>query len=95
MANRHGRAVLPWGKYKGVRIRLVPDDYLSFLTTTVILQDSKWDWLRESLLAELRHRGFRADLADEPTSDFAGAIEGEKQEVLVLEAPRHRRAFCL
>ena len=92
---RHGRAQMPWGKYRGCQIRILPDAYLSFLTTTVIFQDSKWDWLRESLLAELRHRGFRTDLAEEPTSDFAGAIEGEKQEVLVLEAPRHRRAFCL
>lgn len=29
---RHGRAVMPWGKFKGVRVRLLPDDYLSWLT---------------------------------------------------------------
>jgi len=59
---RHGRAVMPFGKFKGVRIRLLPDSYLSWLSTA--LQDPKWWWLKESLRAELRFRGFREDLAD-------------------------------
>ncbi len=66
MSRRHGRAVMPWGKWKGTRIRLLPDAYLSWLTETPILQDPKWWYLKESLLAELRFRGLRADLADTP-----------------------------
>lgn len=55
---------MPWGKHKGTRIRLLPDAYLSWLTTTSILKEKRWGWLAESLLAELRFRGLRADLAD-------------------------------
>ena len=54
---------MPWGKYKGVRIRLLPNDYLSWLTTTDILKARRWGWLRESLLAELRFRGFNVGVA--------------------------------
>lgn len=61
-----GRAVMPWGKYKGVRIRLIPDGYLSFLTTLPLLFDRKWKWLKDSLDSELRFRGLRADLAGTP-----------------------------
>ena len=60
---RHGRAIMPFGKYKGVRIRLIPDDYLSWLTSTDIIVSPRWNWLKESLMAELRFRGLRADLA--------------------------------
>ena len=58
----HGRAIMPFGKYRGVRIRLLPDGYLSWMTT--ILSDDRWRWLKDSLVAELRFRGLRADLAD-------------------------------
>ncbi len=71
MSRRHGRAVMPWGKHKGVRIRLIPDAYLSWLTTTPILRDAKWWWLKESLEAELKFRGLRADLADTPDPEPA------------------------
>jgi uncharacterized protein (DUF3820 family) len=60
---RHGRAVMPFGKWKGVRIRLIPDDYLSWLTTSDVVKDAKWKWLKDSLMAELRFRGLRDDLA--------------------------------
>jgi len=50
---------MPWGKWKGVQISLLPNDYISFLTTTSILDDPRWNWLKQSLLAELRHRGLR------------------------------------
>ena len=63
MSRRHGRAVIPFGKYKGVRIRLLPDDYLSFLTTTNLIRAAQWRWLKDSVIAELRFRGFREDLA--------------------------------
>lgn len=60
--SRHGRGIIPFGtKYRGVRLSLVPDDYLSFLTTCEWLP-VRFDWLFESLLAELAHRGLRADL---------------------------------
>jgi uncharacterized protein (DUF3820 family) len=58
---RHGRAVMPWGKYKGVRIRLLPDDYLSWLTTTEIIKAEQWRWLRDSLIAELKFRGYNVE----------------------------------
>ncbi|MGH3428226.1 MAG: hypothetical protein ACRDQZ_11790 [Mycobacteriales bacterium] len=60
---RHGRAVMPWGKYKGVKIRLLPDDYLSFLTGLNLMKDANWRWLLDSLIAELKFRGLRYDLA--------------------------------
>lgn len=59
---------MPFGKWKGVRLRLVDTDYLSWLTTAEMMQAPQWDWLKQSLLAELRFRGLRADLAD--TQDF-------------------------
>ena len=69
--SRHGRAIIPFGKYKGVRIRLLPDAYLSWLTTAPMLRDQKWWWLKESLIAELRFRGLRHDLADTPDQPAA------------------------
>lgn len=66
---RHGRATMPWGKYKNVRIRLIPDDYLSFLTELPMMKQKQWKWLKDSLDSELRFRGLRADLAD-TTSDL-------------------------
>lgn len=64
MGRRHGRAVMPWGKFKGVRIRLLPDDYVSWLTTTDIVKAAQWRWLKDSLIAELKFRGLRYDLAE-------------------------------
>lgn len=60
---RHGRATIPWGKYKGVRIRLLPDDYLSWLTTLPLVRHEKWKWLYDSLIAELKFRGLKYELA--------------------------------
>jgi uncharacterized protein (DUF3820 family) len=61
---------MPWGKYRGCRIRLLPDAYLSWLSGWTVLRSPKWKWLHDSLLAELKFRGLRADLADtaEPQS---------------------------
>lgn len=67
--SKHGRAVMPWGKYKGVRIRLLPDDYLSWLTTTDLIKNTgkyyntrdRWRWLRDSLIAELKFRGYNVE----------------------------------
>jgi uncharacterized protein (DUF3820 family) len=55
---------MPWGKYKGCRIRVLPDAYLSWLSGWDVLQNAEWKWLHDSLIAELEFRGLRADLAD-------------------------------
>jgi len=55
---KHGRAVIPFGKYKGVRIRLLPDGYLSWLTTAPMMRTRQWQWLWDSVVAELKFRGF-------------------------------------
>ncbi len=72
----HGRAEMPWGKFKGVRIRLLPDDYLSWLTTLELLRDHRWKWLKDSLISELKFRRLRYDLADTPDPE---PIEIEEQ----------------
>ena len=54
---------MPFGKWKGVRIRLLPDDYLSWLTSSAIMTEARWGWLKESLIAELKFRGMRYDLS--------------------------------
>ena len=79
---RHGRAVIPFGKYKGVRVRLLPDDYLSWLTTAPMIRAAKWKWLRDSLIAELEYRGLRADLAetDEPEIDIPEVKDRPKRK---------------
>ncbi len=56
---------MPFGKYKGVRIRLIPDAYLSWLTTFKPMWHPRWRWLCDSVISELRFRGFRFDLADQ------------------------------
>jgi uncharacterized protein (DUF3820 family) len=72
---RHGRATMPWGKHRGARIKLLPDAYLSFLTTTAILKDPKWWWLRESLIAELKHRGLSTEHLLIPCGTCGGSGE--------------------
>lgn len=73
---RHGRAQLPWGKFRGVRIRLVPDDYLSWLTTAPMIRAPKWKWLYDSLISELKFRGLRYDLAEtvDPVIEIPEAV---------------------
>lgn len=63
---RHGRAQMPWGKHKGTRLRLIPNEYLSWLTTTFVMRAPEWRWLKDSLIAELKFRDLRYDLADTP-----------------------------
>ncbi len=68
---RHGRAVIPFGKHKGTRIRLLPDSYLSWLTIfSPVMSQPQWRWLRDSVLAELKFRGLRADLAATPDPEI-------------------------
>jgi hypothetical protein len=67
--SRHGHAQMPWGKFRGVRIRLLPDDYLSWLTTAPMLRDeARWKWLWDSVIAELKFRGlnYEAAATDDP-----------------------------
>lgn len=61
----HGRAVMPWGKWKGVRVKNLPDDYLSYLTTFPGFSDERWKWLRDSIEKELHARGLNADFSGE------------------------------
>jgi hypothetical protein len=79
--SRHGRAVLPFGKYRGVRIRLAPSDYLSFLTTLKLMRDPKWKWLYDSLIAELKYRGLNWQQA--ATEDPVVEIPDEVPPILV------------
>ena len=83
---KHGRATMPWGRHKGVRIRVVPDAYLSWLTSTPMLREKRWRWLRDSVIAELKFRGLRWDLAetDEPVSEY-------DEPVTVIPEPRADR----
>ena len=48
---------MPWGKYQGVRIRHLPDDYLSWLYD--LKWDEQWAWLIEAIKWEMRRRGFK------------------------------------
>lgn len=57
MSRRPGRAVIPFGKFKGCRLRNLPSDYLSFLTRLPMMRDDRWKWLKDSLYAELEFRG--------------------------------------
>jgi uncharacterized protein (DUF3820 family) len=84
--SRHGNARMPWGKWKNVRVRLLPDDYLSWLTTTPILKEPRWRWLKDSLIAELEFRGLRADLADTADPEMP---EPEPPEPLQLVRKRN------
>jgi uncharacterized protein (DUF3820 family) len=77
---RHGRAQMPWGRYRGVRIRLIPDDYLSWLTTAPMMKAAQWKWLWDSVISELKYRGLKYELAatDEPV------VEVESPPVLTV-----------
>ena len=56
---------MPWGKYRGVRVRHIPDGYLSWLAGLNL--DPKFWWLRASIAKEMGARGFRSDVVeDEP-----------------------------
>jgi uncharacterized protein (DUF3820 family) len=79
---------MPFGKYRGVRLKLIPDGYLSWLTTLDL--NGKFWWIKESLLAELRFRGLRADLADVPDEQPV-----EQRKVIPIDRPRPRRAYHL
>lgn len=55
---------MPFGKYKGLKIRHIPESYLSWLISEPFMADSKWHWLVESIAAEFRHRDLRFELAE-------------------------------
>ena len=44
---------------------MIPDDYLSWLSTSIVMTDPKWTWLKDSLIAELKHRGFKYEQAQQ------------------------------
>lgn len=84
---RHGRSIMPFGKWRGTRIRLIPDDYLSWLSAWKGFQDPRWRWLHDSLIAELKFRGLRSDLADTP--------DPEPIEIPVEPPTKARRCIAL
>jgi hypothetical protein len=50
---------MPFWKCKAVRLRLIPDDYLSWLTTTELIRAEHW----KRLIAELQFRSFNVQAA--------------------------------
>ena len=57
--SRHGKVIMPFGKYKGISVSALPDTYLCWFLS--MPTDKRWNWLIESIKAELRHRGFEPD----------------------------------
>lgn len=96
--SRHGRATMPFGKYRGVQVRLIPDSYLSWLSEKFAensqcaveegsheglnLNNPKWEWLRQSVLSELKHRGFNVDplVEDHLSENFAVTEPGKPSD---------------
>ncbi len=103
---RHGRAVMPFGKHRGVQVRLLQDAYLSFLSGILdpavesfaphqpphLLTTgqpkcpcvecrrafaAQFAWLRDSVLSELRHRGFYPEYDEEQPTE-TGRSAGEE-----------------
>jgi len=83
---------MPWGKWKRVRVSLLPDDYLSFLTTLPMLRTEQWTWLWDSILSELRFRGLRADIVD--NEEMGGEVPAPVaiQEELEMDEPAKLKA---
>lgn len=85
---RHGRAVIPFGKkYKGVRVRLCPDAYLSWLSGWLSEdagRSDKFRWLLDSIVAELEYRGLRSDLAE----TMEPALRSPAKPGVLPDAPR-------
>ena len=96
MSRRHGRATLPFGKHRGVRVSLCDDAYLSWLSGW-LAEDAermaKFQYVFDSIVPELNHRGLRGDLADDVERvDPPPAVI---QDSLTLEPTRSRRAYRL
>lgn len=52
---------MPWGKYRGVALANVPQDYLLWLAENV--RERRWAWLKKAAVAELRDRILREQQA--------------------------------
>lgn len=86
MSRKHGRARIPFGKrWKGVEVRNVPSDYLSYLTGWEGFADPQWGWLKESVIAELKFRGMVVDFVDpEPSMQIElPAPEPKIRDILI------------
>jgi len=94
VSRRHGRATIPFGKrYRGIRVSLCPDDYLSFLTTLDWIKLPEWEWLFSSVVSELRHRGFHVDGIDYP--EDVGAEPSKQLNLTLEEKQRLTRMYKL
>ena len=82
---KHGRATIPFGKYRGVRLRLIPDDYLSWLTTAPMMREEQWRWLWDSLIAELKWRGYDLAHTEEPMVEPVLPVESHRKFRFVVE----------
>lgn len=74
MARRHGRATIPFGKHKGKEVRELPTSYLCWLGASEIIHSKQWDFLRESVDAELRYRDLPETGNDIELSDIGYLI---------------------
>jgi uncharacterized protein (DUF3820 family) len=69
--SRHGRAIMPLGKFRGAQVSVLPNDYLLWFFSNCPIDRTQFNWLFESVGAELRHRGFNTDgVQVEPTQTF-------------------------
>lgn len=87
---RHGKATIPFGKYKNMRIRLLPDDYLSWLTTAPMLRDEpRWKWLWDSVISELKFRGlnYEAAATDDPVVEEMPLPFVNRRKIRIIESP--------
>lgn len=85
---------MPWGKYRGVALHLIPSAYLSFLATgTVILREPRWDWLRASLISELKFRGLNTEGLDDnwEPSELSELPQEERDRVVAIAFALHKR----
>jgi hypothetical protein len=86
---RH-KTQMPWGKYQGVRVRHLPDDYLSWLYDMMVskAKDEEWNkawaWLKEAVQWEMRRRGFK-------TPDLEIELAQKRERLM----PQHKRKLCL
>lgn len=92
---KHGKAVMPWGKWKGIPVCRLPDEYLCWLSTADVLELEPWGWLKASIEAELKFRGFSVRVIDEPMmkKQIEVTVVKKARKVPDEEPSRVRRKF--
>lgn len=85
---------MPWGKYKGWLVRALPDDYLMFLSSTFVMTEEQWKWLRDSLLSEMKFRGMGTEFLkreDAPPLDEAAQQFADRMAEKVRQKKREKK----